>query len=153
MPGLLFEEIADFGEELDVGRRGWRRGFGFLFFHESHEFVGRFDDDEEDDGGGDEEADGGVDDKADIEDAEFEGDIGVGATGGELDDGFDNAFGEGGDDAAEGCADDDAGGEVDDVAFEDELFEFVEHGVGVVFGVWCLVFGPVPLVKGDDFVG
>jgi hypothetical protein len=25
--------------------------------------------------------------------------------------------------------------------------------VGVVFGVWCLVFGPVPLVKGDDFVG
>ena len=135
MPGLLFEEIADFGEELDVGRRGWRRGFGFLFFHESHEFVGRFDDDEEDDGGGDKEADGGVDDEADIEDAELESDVGVGAAGGELDDGFDNAFGEGGDDAAEGCADDDAGGEVDDVAFEDELFEFVEHGAGVVFGV------------------
>jgi hypothetical protein len=53
--------------------------------------------------------------------------VGIRAATEQGEDGLDDAFGEGTDNAGEGRADDHAGGEIDDIAFEDKFFEFVKH--------------------------
>jgi hypothetical protein len=127
---LLFEQVADLGEKLDVFRsRRWWSG-GFLFLHQSHELIRWLHDDEEDYCGCNEKADQCADDHADVE---FDGfcksdfQVGTATTANQCEQRLDNAFGKCGDDAAKRSTNDDTGGEIDDVAFEDELLEFVEH--------------------------
>ena len=124
----LSQQVPDFGEELFLGGAGWRsRGLGRRLFGglQGAHFVHRFDKEEEQDGSGDEETDDGIDDHADVEDPQLEGDIRVAADGSE--DGFDEAVGDSFYNLAEGAADQDADGEVDGVAFDDEIAEFGDH--------------------------
>lgn len=61
--------------------------------------------------------------------------IGIRTTTEHTQDGFDDAFSEGGNDIAERSTDDDTGGEIDDVTFEDKFLELVEHDDVVEFSL------------------
>jgi hypothetical protein len=138
-----------------AGGAGGGRG-GLLLLHHGHELVGGLYDDEENHRGCDQEADDCPDDQAKVElnpwhngvhhllhsvhrlldlhglAADRDLEVGRAAAAEASEDRFDDAFGEGCHNIAEGSADDHTSGEVHHVAFENELFEFVEHKSGLL---------------------
>jgi hypothetical protein len=81
----------------------------------------------------DEERNDGTDNEANVKGSHLQRDLWVSPD--QRQQGFDNTFGKSRHNAAKGCANDDASGEIDDVAFKDEFFEFVEHGIWLVVAV------------------
>jgi len=156
LEGLLFQQIADLCEQDDVSGRsgGWRSSFRLL--HHGNELVRWLHNDKEDDGSSNDKADESTDDGPDVELeeghklihlglsaicsfldhldgllTEFDLEIWVRTTAKHAEDGLNNTFSECGYDVAESGTDDDTRGEVNDIAFENKLFEFVDHdGVG-----------------------
>ena len=133
---LLFEQVADFCQENNVSsRRWWWRG-SFFFLHHGNKFVGWLNDDEKDDRRSNHKTNYGIDDHTDIEhvrqffaliideltNLDAEGYIWI--TAQKLEDRLNDSLGKSGHNRAKGSADDDTGGKVNDVAFEDEFFEF-----------------------------
>ena len=137
----LLEEIADLGQQLDLGRRLRRRGGLRLVL--ALQLVHGTDHQEQHEGN-DDEVDRQREEVAPSQDGALlfrvreicGGDLArkrgevvreVEAAGGRADDRHDHVADQRCDDGAEGRADDDADREIDDVALHGELAEFPEH--------------------------
>lgn len=141
---LLFEEIADLGEEFFLaGAFGGRFGGG-RFGRKAVDELDRHEDGEGDDGEIDDRLDkravtdgdgGGTGDGV----GRFEGEgevFEIHPAGGDAEERHDDVIDEAADDFAEGGADDHTDGEIDHVTAHGEGFEFGQDGHGACFR-WC----------------